>query len=291
MARAAVRLIVDALRPVIEPPVDCRCARPWRAVSTISSGRIINIGVRIMSDHLLVVGMPPRHRLRKFATSIFVQALHVVGYYCLLKRPGIRQARIAGFTLTIPPTVYDPRYYRAPALFAEFIDGLDLTGKTVADLGTGSGLQALAAARAGAARVVALDVNPNAVAAAQANARAHGFSDRISVVHSNLFSAIAPEPKFDVILSNPPFCEGRAWDTADRAWRAGARYEDIAPLFHQARERLAADGVLYLILSSHSDLELVGTFVRQAGFSARVASRRRVLLETIIIYELRPAAT
>jgi methylase of polypeptide subunit release factors len=242
-----------------------------------------------MSDSLLVAGMPPRHRLRKFATGIFVRFLHVLGYYTILKRPGTRLARIAGFELTIRPTVYDPRYYRAPALFAEFIGRLDLAGKTVADLGTGSGLQALAAARAGASRVVALDVNPNAVAAATANARANGFSDRVSVVHSNLFSAIPPRPTFDVILSNPPFCEGRAWNTADRAWRAGARYADIAPLFHQARERLTADGVLYVILSSHTDLELVGTFVRQAGFSARIASQQRVLLETIIIYELRPA--
>jgi methylase of polypeptide subunit release factors len=60
----------------------------------------------------------------------------------------------------------------------------------------------------------------------------------VVAVASNLFSAIAPGPQFDVILTNPPFCNGRAWATAERAWRAGLHYKDIVPLFDQARERL-----------------------------------------------------
>ena len=69
----------------------------------------------------------------------------------------------------------------------------------------------------------------------------------------------------------------------------GPHYKDIVLLFEQARERLASGGVVYIILSSQSNLELLSTFVRQAGFTVRIASRRRVLLETLIIYELRPA--
>ena len=241
-----------------------------------------------MSDGLLVSGTPSRRILKKSANTVIVHVLHVLGYYLLLKRGGTRLARFAGFELTIGPTVYDPRYYRAPAHFAAFISGLDLSGKTVADLGTGSGIQALAAARAGASRVVAIDVNLRASVAAAANARANGFGHCVVAVASNLFSAIAPGPQFDVILTNPPFCDGSAWDTADRAWRAGPQYRDIAPLFDQGRERLAPDGVVYLILSSHSDLERVGAFIRKAGFTARIASQQQVFLETIIIYELRP---
>ena len=67
----------------------------------------------------------PRHS----ANRVVLGLLHFIGYYVLLKRPGTRLARIAGFELTIRPTVYDPRYYRAPAYFAEFIGGLDLSGK------------------------------------------------------------------------------------------------------------------------------------------------------------------
>jgi len=241
-----------------------------------------------MTDDLLVSELPARSRFNRTANRIIERALHVLGYYTLLKRPGTRRARAAGFELVIRETVYDPRFHRAPLYFAGFIDALDLSGKTVADLGTGSGIQALAACRAGASAVVAVDVNPNAAAAAAANARANGFADRVTPVASNLFSAIAPRPQFDVILTNPPFCDGAAWDVADRAWRAGRNYEGIASLFEQARERLRPEGVVYLILSSQSDLEFVGALVRRAGFGARIAAQRRVFLETLIIYELRP---
>jgi release factor glutamine methyltransferase len=232
-----------------------------------------------MSEDLLVTGLPPRRALTKLAHRWTQIGLHVVGYYALLKRPGTRLARAAGFDLTIRPTVYDPRYHRAPLYFAEFISGLDLSGKTVADLCTGSGIQALAACRAGAASVVAIDLNVVAAVVAAENARGNGFGGRILAVASDLLSAFTARPQFDVILVNPPFCDGRAWDIADRAWRAGPDYKDIMSLFEQARERLASGGHVYIILSSQSNLELLGTFVAQAGFTARIASRRRVFLE------------
>jgi len=241
----------------------------------------------LMSD-LLVSGLPPRSAMTKFLNRLVERVLHVLGYYTVLTRPGTRQVRIAGFRLMIGPTVYDPRFYRAPAFFAEFIGSLDLSNRRVADLGTGSGLQALAAALAGASSVVAIDVNPTAAVTAKANARTNGFEHRVATVASNLFSAIAAGARFDVVVTNPPFCDGKAWDVADRAWRAGPQYKDIAPLFEQARMRLAPDGVLYLILTSQSDLESVGALVQQAGFSARIVRQRRVFLETLIIYELRP---
>ena len=208
----------------------------------------------------------------------------------MLRRPGTRLIRAAGFRLTIRPTVYDPRYGVAPPFFAKFIDGLDLSGKVIADLCTGSGIQALAAVRAGAARAVAIDINPVAAATAVENAHANGFGDRVVAVASDLFSAVAPGPHFDVILINPPFCAGEAWDVADRAWRAGPDYGDIAPLFDQARERLVPDGVVYLIISSKSDLGLLSTFIHRAGFSAELMSERFIVLETFLIYQLRVTA-
>ena len=225
--------------------------------------------------------------VKRTLRNLTERILHFIGYYLVLRRPGTRLIRAAGFRLTIRPTVYDPRYGVAPLFFAKFIDRLDLSGKVVADLCTGSGIQALVALRAGATRVVAVDINPVAAATAAENARANGFGDRVVAVASNLFSAVAPRPHFDVILINPPFCAGKAWDVADRAWRAGPNYADIAPLFEQARERLAPDGIVYLIISSKSDLGLLRNFIRRAGFSAELMSKRFVLLETFLIYRLR----
>jgi predicted nicotinamide N-methyase len=53
-----------------------------------------------------------------------------------------------------------------------------VTGRRVLDIVSGSGLVAIAAARAGAASVVANDIDPYAVAAIRANARANGVDVR-----------------------------------------------------------------------------------------------------------------
>jgi release factor glutamine methyltransferase len=52
-------------------------------------------------------------------------------------------ARVAG--LTVRPTVFHPRYFLTSEFFANFVSDIDLTGKRVADVGTGSGIFALAA--------------------------------------------------------------------------------------------------------------------------------------------------
>jgi methylase of polypeptide subunit release factors len=163
-----------------------------------------------------------------------------------------------------------------------------LAGKRVADVGTGSGILALAAAWAGAASVVALDINPNAAMAAAENAHTNGLGKSIVTVSSNLLAPLPSRPLFDVILSSPPSFPGEPRDLADRAWHAGPGYRAIAMLFIQARERLASGGCMYVLFSSDSDLNLLGSLVSCAGFVARVVAQRSILIESMIVYELRP---
>lgn len=56
-----------------------------------------------------------------------------------------------------------------------------VAGRTVADIGSGNGLASIAAARAGAAHVVAIDPDPFAAAAAAENAAANGIDLDIRV--------------------------------------------------------------------------------------------------------------
>jgi methylase of polypeptide subunit release factors len=96
--------------------------------------------------------------------------IHFFSYHVILSRKNVRTIRAAGFSLRVRPTVFHPRFFLSSEYFAGFLDGLDLRGKSVADVGTGSGILALAAARAGGANVMALDINPNAALSAQENA-------------------------------------------------------------------------------------------------------------------------
>ena len=107
------------------------------------------------------------------------KAIHLLSYHFILKRSTTTVVRVAGFHLTVRPTVFHPRYFLTSEFFANFLASLDLTGKRVADVGKGSGILALAAARAGAMNVVAIDINPNAAEAAAENAHANGLGSRI----------------------------------------------------------------------------------------------------------------
>jgi release factor glutamine methyltransferase len=212
--------------------------------------------------------------------------IHFFSYHLVLARQSTRTTRAAGFVLTVRPTVFHPRYFISSEAFAAFIDRLDLTGKRVADIGTGTGILALAAARAGAAFVVAADINPNAALNAADNARANGLSGRVCAVCSDLLAALKPGPRFDIILSSPPKHAGEPRNLADLGWHAGPKYRHIAALFDQARAHLAPGGLMYVMVSSDSDLDLLGTLVDRAGLKARQVHEHSLYIESMIIYEL-----
>ena len=219
---------------------------------------------------------------------IIESILHFLAYHFILKRQSTRMARVSGFRLTVGPTVFDPRYFLTSEFFANFILTLKLAGKRVADVGTGSGILALAAAKAGAAEVVAIDINPNAVAATAENAQANGLGHKVIAVTGDMLSSLPTEDRFDVILTNPPFLEGQPRDVADRAWCAGRNFSDIASLFQQIRERLAPGGRVYVVLSSKCNMSIFGQLIEQAKFRAERIRERSYFIESIIIYELLP---
>lgn len=78
----------------------------------------------------------------------------------------------------------------------------DLRNLAVADIGTGTGILALAAACNGASNVLATDVNTRSVAIASQNFVNNGFGHVCHAVHADLLP-LGHEP-IDVIISNPP---------------------------------------------------------------------------------------
>ena len=92
---------------------------------------------------------------------------------------------------------------------ASFLDELDrdkIKGANVLEVGVGSGVLSIGAARAGAAKVTALEINPRAKNTAGFNIVMNGFEDRIAIIdgNSDVFRPVAGQT-FDYIFSNPPF--------------------------------------------------------------------------------------
>jgi len=71
---------------------------------------------------------------------------------------------------------------------------------SVLDIGTGSGILSVTAAKLGAGKVLAVDHDPVSIDAARENVILNGVSDRVSVLQGDLASKI--EEKVDIIVAN-----------------------------------------------------------------------------------------
>ncbi|ACX86097.1 50S ribosomal protein L11 methyltransferase [Pectobacterium parmentieri] len=67
------------------------------------------------------------------------------------------------------------------SLCLQWLDGLDLEGKTIIDFGCGSGILAIAALKLGAARAIGIDIDPQAIQASRDNAQRNGVSERLEL--------------------------------------------------------------------------------------------------------------
>lgn len=88
----------------------------------------------------------------------------------------------------------------------------DKEGPIFCEVGTGSGCIGISILHeAPAASAVGLDISGPALDLTQKNAQKHGVSDRLRLLRSDVFSAIAGE-KFDLIVSNPPYIPKAEYD-------------------------------------------------------------------------------
>ncbi|MFL5931448.1 MAG: methyltransferase [Gaiellaceae bacterium] len=140
----------------------------------------------------------------------------------------------------------------------------------VLDMGTGSGVNAILASSK-AADVVAVDINPHAVAAAQVNAALNGAADRIVVVEGDLFDAV--DGRFDLVIFDPPFRWFAPRDLRERN-TTDEDYRTLTAFFRQVPERLTADGRILLFFGTSGDADFLDQLIRESDLTVeKVASR------------------
>lgn len=157
-------------------------------------------------------------------------------------------------------------------------------GERLLDVGTGTGIVALHAAKAGA-RVMAVDLSPHAVACARSNALRNDL--KVDVRQSDLFQRV--EGLFDVITFNPPYLpeEGAPSTWMERTWSGGADGSDVVVRFLEDAWRfLTPGGRIYIILSSFGSIRTVMRMAKQR-YDAEVVEERHLFFESILAYRMR----
>ena len=80
-----------------------------------------------------------------------------------------------------PGLAFGTGTHATTALCLEWLESIDLKGKTVIDFGCGSGILAIAAIKLGAAKVVGIDIDPQAITASKDNATRNGVADQLEL--------------------------------------------------------------------------------------------------------------
>lgn len=192
--------------------------------------------------------------------------------------------RVHGVPILVTPSVFNPKRLRTGEFFASVLDGSMIGADAeVLDMGTGSGICAVFAARH-ARRVVAVDINPAAVRCAGINALLNRVEDRIEGRHGDLFQPVAAE-RFDLILFNPPFLRGEPRNDRDRAWRSLDVAERLADGLDQ---HLKPSGCALLLLSTYGDSSIFLAPLRRRGHRISVVTERRYVGELLTLYRVAP---
>lgn len=189
---------------------------------------------------------------------------------------------IDGVPLVVLPDVFNPLLFRGGALLAGAIAGhpsVAAPGLSVLDLGCGSGVVSVFAARRGA-RVVAADINPSAVRCARLNALLNGVEAQVEAREGDLFAPVVGE-QFDLIVFNPPFFRGRPQGALDHAWRGETVFERFAA---GLAGHLRPGGRAWILLSTDGDGAELLALLSAQGFGLEVVVERRWWNEIMTIY-------
>lgn len=138
----------------------------------------------------------------------------------------VGKAYIGGIPFKVDERVIVPRSFIGHILQSDLMRACDdalidspVRIRSVLDLCTGSGcLAVLAAIAFPDARVDAVDLSADALEVAHTNVKASGCTDRIHLLHGDLFAPVERE-RYDLILTNPPYVDEAAMASLPAEYR------------------------------------------------------------------------
>ena len=187
----------------------------------------------------------------------------------------------------INPNEYIPK---AGLLYDEVLQG-KCAGKSVLDLGCGYlSILGLIARHYGASNVTAVDIDDNCLEWLQYVIKQNGINN-ISPVHSNFFSSIESDAKYDLILANPPHMPMLSGRLCDTGGLDGKKY--IYEILNGAYSHLNLDSELYIMMfdflgvdKQYNDDYTIEEYAKKIGYKKieTVYSKNKKIIEGSVTY-------
>lgn len=150
----------------------------------------------------------------------------------------------------------------------------------VLDLGTGSGIQALAAAENSKVReVVAVDINPEAVKRLQQK-----HARKLHALQSDLFENV--EGQFNVIIFNPPYLPQDKGITEPALYGGKKGWEIAERFFQNAAKYLLPDGKILFLFSTLTNKKKIEEIISRYLFSFKEIANEKLSFEELFVYEV-----
>ncbi|MEV6233597.1 methyltransferase domain-containing protein [Saccharopolyspora shandongensis] len=197
----------------------------------------------------------------------------------LAQRHGELEGRPAEFDLLglrwdLLPEVFAPIHTASTELFARWLPYP--SGGKFLEIGCGAGVIAVNAALRGCASVSAVDIVPAAVRNTELNAARHGVTDRVRVLGSDIFDALDPDERFDVVFWNSNVVPAPAdFDCTIPTQRAifDPGYAAHKRYLREGIARLTENGRLFLGFNSLGDIARLRALAARMGLRATEMQR------------------
>jgi release factor glutamine methyltransferase len=193
-----------------------------------------------------------------------------------------RTFKYKSLILEIKPGVFHPKFFYSSKIFAEFIESLTLKNKRILDLGTGSGILALNAAKLSGIST-ASDFSELAIQNVKINAELNNL--KLTIIKSDLFDDI-PKQIFDYIFINPPYYAKNPENESDFAWYCGNEFQYYSKLFDQIAEYINVDSKVFMILSESCDLKSIMNVANNYDVKLNEIFQKKVFFEQFFIFEI-----
>lgn len=180
------------------------------------------------------------------------------------------EAVVSGKTFIVFPNVFSPKYFYDTELFADHLPIRE--GEEMLEIGPGTGAISILAAYKGAKRVVAIDINPDAVKNTQANIALHHMQDKVEVREGDIYDPLGADERFDTIFWNTPFGlveNDHLTDLEKSVYDDGYRSTER---FLKEAERYLKNGgrVLIGFSTTLGQLDLLRNFAQAGGYDLRL---------------------